>query len=160
MEKLKVLMLGPPRLSLAAAESVTCGRVQAMIGAISGASEFFLGGVTAYTLEQKAGLLGVDQVAAEKVNCVSAEVAEQMAKGVCRMFGAEVGVATTGYAEASKERAVAAPFGWWALARRRGDGSFAVRSGRIDCPGSGRVAAQERIAQAAVAALVGWLGEG
>jgi len=44
--ELKDLMLRPPRLTLAVAESLTSGRLQARIGAISGASDFFLGGIT------------------------------------------------------------------------------------------------------------------
>ena len=70
MLELKELLLRPPRLTLAVAESVTCGRVQARIGAISGASEFFLGGITAYSLEQKVRHLGVDRAAAVAVNAV------------------------------------------------------------------------------------------
>src|SRR4051794_32647968 len=99
MSELKTLMLGPPRWTLSVAESLTSGQVQTRIGAISGASQFFLGGVTAYTLEQKVQLLGVDRSLAEPVDCVSAEVAEQMARGACRLFGSDVSIATTGYAE-------------------------------------------------------------
>lgn len=96
--ELKALVLRAPRLTLAAAESLTCGRVQACIGAVPGASEFFLGGVTAYSLAKKVKLLGVNRAAAKKVNSVSAEVAEQMARGVCALFGSDLGIATTGYA--------------------------------------------------------------
>src|SRR5205085_7030028 len=99
MIELKSLMLGKPRLTLAVAESLTSGHVQSGVGAISGASNFFLGGITAYSLEEKVNLLGVDRRAARKVDCVSAEVAREMARGVCRVFGSELGVATTGYAE-------------------------------------------------------------
>ena len=70
-QELKRLMLAPPRLTLAVAESVTCGRLQARIGAISGASEFFLGGITAYTIAQKVRHLGVDRAQAEAVDAVS-----------------------------------------------------------------------------------------
>ena len=99
MTELKELMLQPARRTLAVAESLTCGRVQARIGAISGASEFFLGGITAYTLDQKVKHLGVDRAVAAPVNSVAAAVAEQMARGVCALFGSELGLATTGYAE-------------------------------------------------------------
>src|SRR5438045_4062744 len=101
MKDVKELLLRKPRRTLAVAESLTCGRVQALVGAISGASEFFLGGITAYSLEEKVRHLGVDRRAARKVNSVSAEVAEQMARGVCALFGSDLGVATTGYAEPS-----------------------------------------------------------
>ena len=154
MTELKELMLRPTRRTLAVAESLTCGHVQARIGAISGASEFFLGGVTAYTLDQKVQHLGVDRAGAEKVKCVSAAVAEQMAAGVCRLFGSELGLATTGYAEPSA--AAPQPFAYWALAHVSG-GKTTLRSGRIDCPGATRVQVQEKVAAAVVAELVRYL---
>jgi len=40
MSELKDLMLRPSRLTLAVAESLTCGRVQARVGTISGARSF------------------------------------------------------------------------------------------------------------------------
>ncbi len=154
MNDLRELMMRAPRLSLAVAESMTCGWLQARVGAISGASGFFLGGITVYTLEQKARHLGVDRTAAAAVNSVSAGVAQQMARGACGLFDADVGLATTGYAEPSADLAVVSPFAWWAIARR--DGS-AVRHGRVDCPGAPRAAAQERVADEAIKALVEWL---
>jgi nicotinamide-nucleotide amidase len=152
------LMLGPPRRTLAVAESVTCGRLQARVGRISGASEFFLGGMTAYSLDQKSRHLAVDPRAAAAVNGVSAAVAEQMARGVCLLFGADVGVATTGYAEPCASLSVSEPFAWWALASREPGGKFAVHSGRTDGPGLPRIEAQELFAEAAEGALVAWLG--
>jgi nicotinamide-nucleotide amidase len=157
MNELKELMLRAPKLTLAVAESMTAGRLQARVGAISGASNFFLGGITGYNLDQKVKHLGVDRAAAAAVDCVSAGVAEQMARGVCALFGAELGIGTTGYAEASADPVVADPFAWWAIAWRQSDGSSKMRSGRIDCPGLSRVAAQERVADAALKALVEWL---
>lgn len=155
--ELKSLLLQPPRLTLAVAESLTSGRVQARVGEVSGASEFFLGGITAYSLEQKVRHLGVDRAAARRVNCVSAAVAAQMARGVCRLFGSDLGLATTGYAEPSPADGVAAPFAWWAVAfRRRGRFGRTV-SGRIECPGAGRVDAQTIMAEAALAELIAFL---
>lgn len=87
MTDLKALMLQPPRLWLAVAESLTCGRLQARIGAISGASDFFMGGLTAYSLDQKVRHLGVDRAEAEAANSVSARIAEQMARGACVLLG-------------------------------------------------------------------------
>lgn len=159
MDELKRLMLGPPRLWLAAAESLTCGRVQAAIGAVSGASEFFRGGITAYGLEAKVRHLGVDAAEAWAFNCVSAAIAERMARGACELLGADVGVATTGYAEPSPEWSVREPFAWWGLAARLPGGGFEARSGRVDCPGLARVAAQERAARAALDALAAFARE-
>ncbi len=157
MHDLGTLMLGPPRRTLAVAESVTCGRLQARVGRISGASDFFLGGITAYSLDQKARHLAVDRAAAAAVNGVSAAVAEQMARGVCLLFDADFGVATTGYAEPYAPLSVAEPFAWWAVARRGTGGKFDVCSGRADAPGLPRIEAQERFAEAAEAALIAWL---
>ena len=155
---LKLLMLLKQRLTLAAAESMTCGRVQAKVGEISGASEFFLGGITAYSLEQKVRHLGVRRAAAQRVKCVSADVATEMARGVCQLFGSDLGVATTGYAEPSTADGVAAPFAWWALAHRQ-KGRFVVRRGRVECPGAKRIAAQTIVAEAVLTELVTYLRE-
>ncbi len=157
--ELKELLLRQSRLTVAAAESLTCGRVQALLGSVSGSSDYFLGGITAYSLEQKVRHLGVDRAAAKRVNCVSAEVAEQMAQGACALFGSDLGVATTGYAEPSKAEGVSDPFAWWALAHRHhGRGKFvAVRSGRIECPGATRLDVQMMVAEAVITELVAYL---
>lgn len=154
---LKALMAGPPPLTLAAAESLTCGRVQARIGEISGASHFFLGGLTAYSLEEKVRHLGVDRASARRVDAVSADVAAQMARGACRLFGSDLALATTGYAEPAP--GVDAPFAWWALAHRRRGRFVALRTGRVECPGATRVDAQQFVADAVVAELVAYLRE-
>jgi nicotinamide-nucleotide amidase len=159
MNELKTLMLAAPRLTLAAAESLTCGRVQARVGEISGASNFFLGGITAYALEQKVEHLGVNRAAARRVNSVSAAVAEEMARGVCGLFGSDLGVATTGYAEPSPDDGVASPFAFWALAHRRRKRFIAVRGGRVECPGAKRTEAQQIVADAVLAELVAYLRE-
>jgi nicotinamide-nucleotide amidase len=154
---LKPLLQAKPRLTLAVAESLTCGRVQAAIGAVSGASEYFLGGVTAYTIDQKVELLGVNRRVAARVNCVSTEVAQAMAQGACRLFGSDLALATTGYAEPSPKAGVAAPFAWWAIAHRRRGRFVALRTGRIECPGEPRVEVQQMVAAAVIAELVGYL---
>lgn len=154
MNELKTLMRGPPARTLAVAESLTCGRVQARIGAIAGASDFFLGGITAYALEQKVKHLGVDRAHAAAVNSVSARVAEEMARGVCALFGSDLGLATTGYAEPAPAQGVAAPFAWWALHDRR---TGAERHGRIERPGAARVEMQEAVAETVITALIDYL---
>ncbi len=156
---LKALMSRRPRLTLAAAESLTAGHVQARIAAVSGSSEYFLGGVTAYSLDQKVRLLGVDRAAARKVNCVSAAVAEQMAVGALKLFGADVAVATTGYAEPSPADGVAAPQAWWAVAWKQGRAKPRVRHGFIECHGAKRTEVQAIVAEAVLTELVAWLRE-
>jgi len=159
MDDLKEIMLRGPGLTLSVAESLTGGHLQALITSIPGASDFFHGGVTAYLLEQKVGLLGVDSAEAKAVNCVSAAIAEQMAQGACVLFRTDVAAATTGYAESAPAQNVTSPFAWWGLARRLPSGRYALKSGRVDLAGLSRVDAQKRAAQAAYDALVSWLRE-
>jgi len=146
-------------LTLAVAESVTCGHLQARIGAISGASNFFLGGITAYTLEQKIRHLGVPRELAAPVDCVSEQVAIAMAQGARRLFGADIALATTGYAEPAPAQNIAHPFAWIALAAAGGDGGggkFFAR--RVDSPATlSRVAAQQHITAAACDMLMDFL---
>lgn len=158
--RIKVRLDAVPARSLAVAESLTCGHVQARLGAISGASTFLRGGITAYTLEQKVAHLGVDRAEAEACECVSETVARQMARGAVGLFGANLAVATTGYAEANPANGVPVPFAWWAVAERLPDGSWVERSGRIDCPGMSRPTVQAAVADAAVAALAAHLDAG
>jgi len=86
-------------LTLSVSESLTGGNLQAKITAVKGISEVFKGGITAYSIEQKVKLLGIDVKHAHQVNCVSAQVAEEMALGSAKLFGTNVGIGTTGYAE-------------------------------------------------------------
>ena len=159
--ELKALLLAEPKLTLAVAESLTAGHLQARVAAVSGASGYFLGGITAYTLEQKVKHLGVDRALAEETKCVSAEVAKQMARGVCGLFSADVGIATTGFAERSLDDAVDTPFAWWAVAvhGRGGRGDFWTWHGRVECPGASRVVAQQMVADAALTELVAVMRE-
>jgi nicotinamide-nucleotide amidase len=84
--------------SVAAAESLTGGRVTATLVDVPGASAHVRGGIVAYATDLKTSALGVeaDLVAARGV--VDPTVAEQMAQGVRRVLRADVGLATTGVA--------------------------------------------------------------
>ncbi|HTJ78393.1 MAG TPA: CinA family protein [Rariglobus sp.] len=156
-QELKALCLRAPVRSLAVAESLTGGRVQAAITAVPGASGFFLGGITAYTLDQKVRHLGVKRAPAARVNAVSAEVAAQMARGAARMFGADVAVATTGYAEPSSEFGVDDPFAWWAITRRITARRWRTITGRVVCPGMTRTQTQDAVTAVVIAELIACL---
>jgi nicotinamide-nucleotide amidase len=151
---LKKIMLQRPRLTLAVAESLTAGHLQAQVASISGASEFFLGGVTAYSLEQKVGLLGVNRAHARRTDCVSQRVAVEMAHGALQMFGSDLAVATTGYAEPNRAAGVRAPMAWWAICQRLRSGRLMLNAGTVEVPGANRTEAQARIAEDVVGLLV------
>ncbi len=157
--ELKKLILRRPALTLAVAESLTGGQVQARITAVSGASEYFLGGVTAYTLEQKVKLLGVNRAHARSVDGVSQRVAVEMAAGAVNLFGADLAIATTGYAEAAPKRKVRTPHAWWAICHRHRSGVAVVLSGLVEVPGADRVTVQERVAETVLQELVKYLRE-
>lgn len=156
--ELKKLILRKPALTLAVAESLTAGQVQARIAAVSGASDYFLGGVTAYSLAQKVKLLGVNRAHARSVDCVSQRVAVEMAAGACQLFGADLAVATTGYAEPAPKQKVRTPHAWWALCHRH-RGAAVILSGLIEVPGTDRVTVQERVAETVLVELVNYLRE-
>jgi len=156
--ELKQLIGGNPALTLAIAESLTAGQVQARIASVSGASDYFLGGVTAYTLEHKVKLLGVNRAHARTVDCVSQRVAVEMAAGAGQLFGADLAVATTGYAEAAPKKKVRTPHAWWAICHRH-RGAAVMLSGLIEVPGADRVTVQTRVAEAVLVELVRYLRE-
>ncbi|MEM9940813.1 MAG: CinA family protein [Planctomycetota bacterium] len=130
--------------TVAAAESLTGGRVQSLLTGISGSSNFFVGGLTAYHIDSKVNLLGVDRELAQGVNGVSRETAVQMAVGVVQLFGTNFGISTTGYAEpapGSKH-----PFAWIAIAK--GHEIMAVE--KYEVPWRSRDYSQNQVANAAL----------
>lgn len=157
--QLKKLILRRPALTLAVAESLTAGHLQAKIAAASGASDFFLGGVTVYTLDQKVKLLGVNRAHARSVDSVSQRVAVEMAVGVAKLLGADLAVATTGYAEAAPKKKVRTPHAWWALCHRHRSGAAFVLSGLVEVPGADRVTVQTCVAETVLQELVQYLRE-
>lgn len=84
--------------TIAVAESVSSGFLQASFSTVPDAAKFFQGGITAYNLGQKYRHLLVNPIHAQGCNCVSKQVAATMAVEVCRLFGSHWGVAITGYA--------------------------------------------------------------
>ncbi|MBI2407796.1 MAG: competence/damage-inducible protein A [Gemmatimonadetes bacterium] len=83
---------------IAVAESCTGGLLGARLTAIPGASDVMLGGIIAYHNDVKMAALGVHAETLAAHGAVSEETAREMAAGVRRALGAEVGVAITGIA--------------------------------------------------------------
>lgn len=72
---------------LAVAESLTGGALGAAIVTVPGSSDYFLGGVTAYSNEMKRSLLGVPAEVLTTRGAVSEECAMAMAEGVSKLAG-------------------------------------------------------------------------
>jgi len=95
-------ILRQKKMRVAVAESCTGGRIAELITSVPGASEYFMGSVTAYSNQSKCDILGVNASSIKKHGAVSKEVAEQMATGVRKLFKADISVATTGIAGPSE----------------------------------------------------------
>jgi nicotinamide-nucleotide amidase len=85
-------------LTVACAESLTGGGLTSRIVHVPDSSRYFAGSVVAYSAEAKRELLGVAKETLEGPGMVSEPCALEMADGVRRVFGADVGVSTTGVA--------------------------------------------------------------
>lgn len=85
-------------LVLALAESCTGGLVSHRITRVAGSSDYFIGGVVAYSNELKKQLLGVDEQILAEYGAVSPETARAMAEGIRRVTGADLALAITGIA--------------------------------------------------------------
>lgn len=84
--------------TLAVAESVTSGLLQAAFSSADEAMNFFQGGMTAYNIGQKCRYFRIDPIHAIACDCVSGQIAEYMAKGVCELFSSQWGIGITGFA--------------------------------------------------------------
>ena len=83
---------------VATAESCTAGLLAARLTERPGSSTYTAGGVVAYANEAKVELLGVDPALIATHGAVSEPVAEAMAAGALRRFGADTAIAITGIA--------------------------------------------------------------
>lgn len=103
------------KLTLAVAESVTSGQLQAAFSLAENARKFFQGGITVYNLGQKTRHLQVEPVHALACNCVSEKIAAEMAQHVTQLFLSDWGIAVTGYASPVPEKGIDRLFACYAI---------------------------------------------
>ncbi|CCH52113.1 competence/damage-inducible protein CinA [Fibrisoma limi BUZ 3] len=84
--------------TLGIAESCTGGFVSAQITKVPGSSAYFWGSVVSYSNSVKISQLGVKPETLEQFGAVSEETIRQMAEGVRKTLGTDVGIATSGIA--------------------------------------------------------------
>ena len=84
--------------TLSTAESLTAGGLSQALTMVPGASEVFLGSITAYRPEVKSSHLNVSASSIKDHSVVSEEVAIEMAEGANKSFGSNWAIATTGVA--------------------------------------------------------------
>ena len=83
---------------IAAAESCTGGYVAKRITNVSGSSEVLDGSIVTYANRVKEQFVHVSRETLSKYGAVSSQTAIEMARGVRELFGADIGVSTTGIA--------------------------------------------------------------
>ena len=98
LEQVVVQEMTARGLTLATAESCTGGLMGKRITDVPGASACYLGGVVSYHNEVKENLLGVRHETLMTKGAVSEDTACQMAQGVRKALGANIGISTTGVA--------------------------------------------------------------
>ena len=84
--------------TLSIAESITAGGLSNALTIVPGASDVFLGSITAYRPEVKVSHLNVSKSVIAENSVVSEEVAIEMARGAINSFGSTWAIATTGVA--------------------------------------------------------------
>ncbi len=104
--------------TIAVAESVTAGHLQAALSIATDASIFFQGGITTYNIGQKCRHLHIEPTHALECDSVSALVADSMAKNVCGLFLSDYGIGVTGYASLVPEKGISNLFAYLSIANK------------------------------------------
>jgi len=91
-------LLRKQNISLAIAESCTGGYISHLITSVSGSSNYYKGGLIAYSNEIKITKLNVLAESINTFGAVSSEVAEQMALGCKKYFNSDYALSITGIA--------------------------------------------------------------
>lgn len=120
------------KLTLSTAESCTGGNIARLITSLAGSSDYFLGGVVAYTYDLKEKVLSVDRAFLDQHGAVNATVAEQMALGIRNLTGSDYAISTTGVAGPG-QGGESEPVGtvWIGIAHPKGVFSRKVRFGNL-----------------------------
>lgn len=98
IEERVVQLLKEKKLTVATAESCTAGYISKRITDFPGTSNIFGCGAVTYSNEIKQKLLGVKAETLEAYGAVSEQTAREMAAGIRRVSGADIGIAVTGIA--------------------------------------------------------------
>ena len=85
-------------LTISVAESCTGGLIGYNLTSVPGSSDYFKGGVIAYSNEIKTNLLSVSPLTLKKFGAVSSETAGEMASGVKKLLKTDVGISSSGIA--------------------------------------------------------------
>ena len=86
------------KYTIAVAESCTGGLIAFRLTDVPGSSAFFERGAVTYSNRSKTEMLGVPEAVIQKYGAVSEQTAKQMAEGIRKQSGTDLGLAATGIA--------------------------------------------------------------
>ena len=121
MELIVGKLLKEKNATLSLAESCTGGNISKLVTSVSGSSEYYKGGVVAYSNEIKTNQLNVPSQLISKHGAVSQEVVESMAINIINIFESDYSIAISGIAGpngGSKEKPVGTV--WIAIGSKEG----------------------------------------
>lgn len=98
MQTVVAELLLTKKATIAVAESCTGGMIASRLIDFPGISEVLVEGCVTYSNDAKMRRLGVKEDTLAQYGAVSPQTAKEMAEGIARTSGAEIGVATTGIA--------------------------------------------------------------
>jgi nicotinamide-nucleotide amidase len=91
-------LLRKKRRTLAAAESCTGGLLSSLITDAAGSSDYYVGGLVAYSNKIKKLRLLIPEAVLRKNGAVSRQVAARMAQNIRKIYGSDYGIGITGIA--------------------------------------------------------------
>jgi nicotinamide-nucleotide amidase len=114
-------------LTLALAESITCGMAAEKLAGCFGTSDVLKGAVVCYTPEVKHHLMRIPKTVMEKYTCESMQITELLAKNLKSLIKADVHAALTGLASPGGSETKNKPVGTVFLCIRYKDRSYKKR---------------------------------
>jgi len=91
-------LLKKSQQTVAVAESFTGGLIASRLTAVSGSSEYFIGGIVCYSPRIKVVQVGVPAALISQYGAVSKEVAVSLAEEIRKRFRTDIGISSTGVA--------------------------------------------------------------
>lgn len=98
LEEVVLKLMTERKLTISLAESCTGGLISSRLTDVPGASASLMCGVTSYSNEAKIKILGVNEATIVQYGAVSSQTAEEMAVGVRKLNGTDIGLSVTGIA--------------------------------------------------------------
>jgi len=106
-----VKLMQEKELTLALAESITCGMAAEKLATAFGTSDVFQGSIVCYTPEVKNKLMRIPQTVIDKYTTESMKVTELLARHLNRLIKADVYAAVTGLASPGGSETKSKPVG-------------------------------------------------